>query len=169
MPVVEQAQSFLHLCYNTEKEGLLELVKTIYKFFTIFLSLSISMQVLLGGFQSGFYRHCTGLPSHPWPSPFYMNLSHSFFLLLLRVNADQTRQYLDAIIESNFQASPLQIMRSWFRCQMRYVKERWISTCPPSGCSQNPDVMNTNEKQNGKCCLLRLWLENWSFINNTQP
>lgn len=54
---------FLHLCCNTEKEGLLELVKTIYIYlFTFFLSLSISMQVLLGGFQSGFYRHCAGLP-----------------------------------------------------------------------------------------------------------
>ena len=30
---------------------------------------------------------------------------------MLRVTANQTRQYLDAIIESNFQASPLQIMR----------------------------------------------------------
>lgn len=105
---------FLHLCCNTEKEGLLELVKTIYIYIRLhFFSLCLFLCKFCSVVSSlGFTVTVQVCPnSYPWSSPFYMNLSHSFFLLLLRVNADQTRQYLDAIIASNFQASPLQIMR----------------------------------------------------------
>ena len=85
--VVEQAQSFLHLCCNTEKEGLLELVKTIYIFVYIFS--------LFVYFYASFARWIPVwvLPSlHrfaqlPLAIPILHEPSHSFFLLLLRVAA----------------------------------------------------------------------------------
>lgn len=73
--------------------------------FTFFLSLSLFLCKFYSVVSSlGFTVTCAGLPKQlPLVIPFYMNLSHSFFLLLLRVKRRSNTAYsLDAIIEVTF-------------------------------------------------------------------